>query len=387
MATTPILSPFSVFDANENYAIEFFGDLSSDVFNIFFSVFINTDIGEEILTEDNIKIIDEDINDYISNYTNNTISMVYYGYNYYLIIPQRTLRNGNSYTLQLQFLDKDNNIYNLDIMSFKCYSKPIIELTKCEYQDGTKAEIANPIIIEKTSCKLSFAYTQNEGDALKYYQFFLYGNDSDGNEKLLGNSNKFYSQSEIEYTIENYNNQKYYTLKLYCITQSGTEEWYDVNVYINYNQNNVYANLLLNFDNQTATNNVLVKITQLTGEGEEYDYTELGDSVVIADNGYVSFTDQYQSISSSFLCKMWCTNLSKNVPFLKIATTDGSGYIEVFFRGMEFIAKKYSCNLVTTYMCHIENPLNMSVDELQMANIYFAFGYFDGRIEMYATTL
>jgi hypothetical protein len=384
---TPTISSFSTFDAQEVYIIEFVGDVLSgqyDSWNWTLRDITNSNMIE--WAKKTIEIIDESLEDYIQNKISNITEpkMIYYNYNYYLIINSNFFQNGCSYSSQIIFYDLKNVAYATTFTTFKCYSKPSIELEKCEYQDGTLVEISNPIVIEKVSCKLTYSYTQDEGDGLKYYQFFLYDNDSDGNERLLGSSSKIYSQSEIEYTVENYNNLKNYTLKLYCITQSGIEQWYNVNIFINYNQNNVYANITFDFDEQFATNNVLIKITQLSGSGEEYSYSENGDSVIIPDNGYVEFIDQYQSISNNFLCKMWCTNLSKNIPILTINTTDGVGKAEVFFTGTSFIAKKYSCNLITSYICYIEN---VETDISQNVNIYFAIGYFDGRIEMYATIL
>jgi hypothetical protein len=390
MYIAPTIVPFSVFDAQEFYVINFINDEASGQFDSWTWVLNDiTDNRSINWTDTMIFSTDVSIEKYIENdmYDKFEPEMIYSTYDkkYCLIINPKFFQNGHSYSMQLCFLAPNSGYpYTTDLVNFKCYSTPMVELENCKYQDGTEVAITDTIVIEKASCKLTYSYSQNEGDGLKYYQFFLYDKDINGNERFLGNSNKFYSQSKIEYTVENYNNLKDYVLKLYCVTQSGVEQWCNIHIFINYNQNDIYANIIFELDKQLATNNVHIKVTQLTGSGEGYTYTESGDSITIPDDGYVEFIDQYQAISNNFLCKMWCTNLSGNVPVFTINTTEGIGYVEVLFTGTSFIAKKHSCGLTTSYVCYIEDvETNISQD----TDIYFAIGYFDGRIEMYATIL
>jgi hypothetical protein len=83
---------------------------------------------------------------------------------------------------------------------------------------------------------------------------------------------------------------------------------------------------------------------------------------------------------------MWLKNLSNNIPILTINTSDNSGRVEVFFDGMNFIAKKYSCGLVAPYITCIKDTSETDItSEVSTdTNIYFAIGYYNGRIEMYA---
>ena len=268
----------------------------------------------------------------------------------------------------------------------------IVALEHYQYNDDTIVEVTTEditlpyyITITKAFCTLHFSYTNNNSEELKYYQFFLYNNDV-----LLGVSKKTYGipNDGIVYAIENYNNLQNYTLKLRCVTQNNNENITTVNIYTNYEQSNIYADISFLIDTQTAENNVSVSVVQLNGEGEEYTYnTENGVKyVVIPDNGYVNFQDKYQVITNNFLCRMWLKNLSKNVPILTINTSDNFGRVEVFFDGLNFIAKKYSCGLITPYTTCIKDTSEEDISSELSANtnLYFAIGYYNGRIEMYA---
>ena len=256
-------------------------------------------------------------------------------------------------------------------------SQPILKLESYEYADGTKYDVGGEteITIEQTVCKLNFSYTHNY--LLKYYQFYLY--DNDGN--LLGVTNKVYSLADISYDIENYNNLQTYTLQLYCVSQSGDTATLDIAINVQYNQSNVYADINFVSDRENALNNVTVKVSQLTGAGSSYTYIN-GEYVMIAEDGYVTFLDAYTSIDNKFVAKLWCSNLSTNVPFLKIAQSNGSDYIEVFFVGDAFVAHKYSHNIHTSY---ISNKISaVDGETLRDKMIYFSIEEIDGRINMYA---
>lgn len=384
----PIITPFKVFDANNAFIIELVGGINADKFMIYTSIitdYYNGEYcGQKIHNRDNIIDSVDSAEDYINNLnmtTQSTPTMIYYNYNYYLILPKNYCINGHKYQINIIFFTDENanmSIYALDHL-FSCYSEPIIAFTDCVYQDGTTESIQNnKLTIKKSYSILNFSYTQNEGDNLQYYQFFLYHNG-----QLVGNSKKVYSSAQILYGIENYNNLQDYVLKLYCITQCGYEKWLEINIRTDYNQDNIYADLAFLFDAQKAINNVSISITQLNGTGESYTYDSEtnGEYVIIPDNGFVNFIDTYQVISRNFLCRLWCRNLNINTPILTITNTDGSGHIDVYFTGQNFCAYKHSCNLVSAY---ISNNLNISKDELEDTNLYFALGYYNGRIEMYA---
>lgn len=260
------------------------------------------------------------------------------------------------------------------------FTKPIIKLDSYSYADGTKHNVdgQTEITIEQTVCTLKFLYIHIS--PLKYYQFYLY--DNEGN--LLGMTNKIYSLADISYDIENYNNLQTYKLQLYCVSQSGETATLDTTIYVKYNQSNVYADINFVTDSAKALNNVNVQVSQLTGVGSSYTYIN-GEYVMIADNGYVNFLDAYTSLTNGFVAKLWCSNLSMNVPFLKIAQANGSDYIEVFFVGDVFVAYKYSNKIHTSY---ISNKLSVDNSEtLNDKTIYFSIEEIDGRIDMYATII
>ena len=463
---TPTMTPFSLFDATEAFIIEFIGNISEDnKFTKYSMVLrgIDNSVAKE-KNNSNIIEITENIEEYLKNNSNITTSsnasMFYYNYNYYLVLPQRYCINGSRYSLEISFINNSGTSYPLDIYMFKCYSSPIIQLEAAKYQDGTSINIEDGVsefTIQKSFCELNFSYTQNEGDDLKYYQFFLYKKDGD-TEQFLGSSKKIYSSTNIIYGVENYNNLQEYVLKLYCITQNNNEKWLTLTFKTDYDQANIYSEITFLLDKENAANNILINISQLNGEGEHYDFTN-DEYVMIQHNGYVNFEDIYQTITKNFLCRIWCGNLSLNSPILKLTNRNGDGYIEVFLRDKNFIAYKHSCGLTTAYVsndldieaisttyhydikpyswvyfetdtvynitridttkeriyCYIpafggemsiqcseelfqhdltnaktiimHDDYSFTITETNYDNIYFAIGYYDGRIEMFATTI
>lgn len=312
----------------------------------------------------------------------------------YSIDNNRIFENGNKYSIQIRFFTDSTYTEYVDTEAFviQCYSNFTISLDSYQYNDGEihtvtdRTDITMPyeLTVTKSFCKLNFAYTQDDGEQLKYYQFSLYNSDG----ILLGMSKKIYD-TPIVYGIENYNNLQDYILKLYCVTQTGRNSVTTVNIHIDYAQDNIYADITFLVDTETATNNVSISVTQLNGDGKNYHFDDSGEYVVIPDNSYVKFVDTYQTISKNFLCRMWCRNLSQNAPVFKIETINGDGYIEVCFTGQRFVAYKYSCDLTTSYISNylIEDENGVVGVVAKNQDIYFAIGYYDGRIEMYAVLL
>ena len=251
-----------------------------------------------------------------------------------------------------------------------CTNDPLENTTEeIKYNDENIATLT----LLQPKCDLSFIYNIGD-DGLKYYQFYLY----DENNNLLGATNKIYNAGLIVYTVENYNNLKTYNLKLHCLTQSDKVWECLVIIYTNYEQKSVYTDINFNIDKQSATNRVSVNLSQLTGVGENYHYID-NEYVAIANDGYVEFIDKYNSIDEGFVCKLWCKQLSNNIPILKIAKTNSDDYIEIFFVDNAFRAYKHSCNITTMY---ISNKLD-NID-IETSNVYFAVKNYNGRIDMQA---
>lgn len=383
---TPTIYDFNVFDATQTYYISYSANGASGTFS-------SIQVGITNITEENINInkfieitkINMPIEEYLKSMGSigNQINMVYYQNIYYLIIYKNFLKNGNKYSLEVSFFDISEK-YPMDMYGFECHSSPILALESYKYpntedifvDDGVKE-----ITIIHPTCLLNFSYTQNDGDALKYYYFQLYNNN-----KLLGYSQKIYASSDITYGVENYNNLQTYKLILCCFTQSGVSKQFECIINTKYNKESVYADITFDLDKEYAENNISISVTQLNGNGENYSFiTENSNTyVTIQDNGYVEFIDTHQMISKNFLCRLWCRNLKKNSRICKIEKTSGNEYVEIFFTGNKFVAYKNSCDLITSY---ISNYLTENDDIGADADIYLAIGYYGGRIEMYASLL
>lgn len=389
----------NVYNANEVSYIKFENSLSFD----FYTALIFTDqdgnkkeYGNSSEQKEIAQVEYDDILKYINNndivYPN--VIKITNG-DYYIVVPANYCENGNTYTLEITFIrittEATLNLPQSTILSY--FTDPIIQLENYTYSNGNMVEINNTgnigmgeekiynITIKEPFCKLNFSYTQIEGDGLKYYQFSLY----DKSGKFLGSSEKIFSIADMSYSIENYNNLQQYTLVLNCVTQHNNLQSLTVYINTNYSQDNVYANITFMLDKEKATNNVTINISQLTGRGEKYSYDSAtnGDYVIISDDGYVNFTDTYQVITNNFLCRLWCKNLSENIPILKITQADGKGYVEIFFSKTRFYAYKYSYGLKTSYVSN-----DLEIEEISTeTNIYLSVGYYNGRIEMYTAVI
>lgn len=414
---TPTIIPFKTVDANEYFYIEYVGDPSSTEDNRFQKwQFASTNIDNGFKNSFQNRILYSlpnsftDFESYFyhrfvttTNETNKTTPVCIWcpdtkryacGFpKNFMHNNQLVFENGYRYSIQIDFGITSSNEVVTNPYSFSCYANFTVALESYQYNDGTEniivqedTTIPYELVVTKSFCKLKFSYTQEDNEQLKYYQFSLYNSDG----VLLGMSKKTYGipDSGIVYGIENYNNLQDYILKLYCVTQTDRNSITTVNIHTDYAQDNIYADISFLVDTQTAENSVSISVVQLNGDGEEYTYNSVdnGEYVVIPDVGYVTFKDKYQVITNNFLCRMWLKNLSKNIPILTIKTSDNSGRVEVFFDGMNFIAKKYSCDLVAPYITCIKDTNEADITSEVSANkdIYFAIGYYNGRIEMYA---
>lgn len=414
---TPTIIPFNTVDANEYFYVEYVGDPSSTEDNRFLKWrFVSTNIDTNttvVLQNSAIYPMPNNFTDFEAYFYHRFVNTSVesnkttpvgiwspYTKNYAIGFPkdfvwnnQKVFENGYRYSIEIDFGVNTPNEVLTSPHPFSCYANFAVALESYQYNDGKENPVVQEdttipyeLIVAKSFCKLKFSYTQEDNEQLKYYQFSLYNSDG----VLLGMSKKTYGipNTGIMYGIENYNNLQNYILKLYCVTQTDRSSITTVNIRTNYMQDNIYADISFLVDTQTAENNVSVSVVQLNGEGEKYTYNADSNAeyVIIPDDGYVTFKDNYQVITNNFLCRMWLKNLSKNIPILTINTSDNSGRVEVFFDGMNFIAKKYSCNLVAPYITCIKDISETDItSELSTdTNIYFAIGYYNGRIEMYA---
>lgn len=407
---TPVIVPFDVVDANKHFYVEYKGDLSSTLdnrFKFWRLIITNFDTNKQIVFEGSANIYNTNTVDFDEQFNNLFViqglsrPMGYWSAvnkNYYFGFPQNFVYNGEAvfengyhYSIEIDFGVENPIEVTTAPHYFRCCANFTVALESYQYNNDTPIIVTQDTIpfyeirVTKSFCKLNFSYTQEDGESLKYYQFSLYNNEG----VLLGMSKKIYGipNNGIMYAIENYNNLQHYVLKLYCATQDDRDSTTTIIIHTDYQQEGIYADISFLLDTQNATNNISISVKQLNGEfnGEAEDCCfENDDYITLTGNECVNFIDTYQTISKNFLCRLWCKlpNIKENSPILTIKTTNNNGYIEVFFTGKNFVAYKYSCNITTSY---ISNSLNETVNNTQ--DIYFALGYYNGRIEMYTTLI
>ena len=147
--------------------------------------------------------------------TNNETSMVVYdqiqiGMVLYHTIPANTLVSGVQYTVQVQVFDTDGNQSNLsDAILFYCYTTPLFSISG----------ISNEELINKANLTITLNYSQEDGEELKDFQFFLYDSDM----SLKNQSNILYSSSEMTYTFNSLDNEKSYYIRSIGTTVHGMQ--------------------------------------------------------------------------------------------------------------------------------------------------------------------
>lgn len=121
------------------------------------------------------------------------------------IIPPNTLSPGMSYTAQVQVFDSNNDSSDLsESVLFFCYSTPLFFISDL------------PEIVRKSVLEIQLNYSQEEGESLRDYQFFLYNYDS----SIEVTSEIFYN-TPTPYSFYNLKNESVYYVRAIGHTTHG----------------------------------------------------------------------------------------------------------------------------------------------------------------------
>lgn len=125
-------------------------------------------------------------------------------------LPANTLTNNHTYTVQFQVFDTDGNSSGLSESSvFSCHTTPQFYFSNLNPGDIISA--AN------LTCELHFS--QNEGDSLREYHYYLY----DSNRSQLSVSDSCYSMESSRYTYYGLENMTSYYIRALGKTVYGFE--------------------------------------------------------------------------------------------------------------------------------------------------------------------
>lgn len=240
-------------------------------------------------------------------------------------------------------------------------------------------------------------YYQNDNNIeLKHYQFFLYKDKEKNN--LIGGSNRVYSRSAPIFYCENLNDESVYYLELECTSQDNEVKSATLTVNVKYRQKSMFGELNILTDKSNAKNDILFKITEITGVGYDSDGDEneniafytltttaptTTQFVDLLNGNYVIFNDDNGLISENFLCRVWLFAIptEENPKILTLINgKDKTEYIEVIYKDNKFLVYKHSCGLISYYTSGEIGKCE--TDKNTLREVYLALGYYNGRINI-----
>ena len=119
------------------------------------------------------------------------------------------LEYGKQYSISISIKETNNSVWSIfsDPVLFYCLSNPYFQI----------ANLENGSIINSSSKNMIVSYHQSEGEQLNTFRFELY----DENNKLVEKTNDISYSSQDNYTFNNLENEKQYSIILYGRTVNG----------------------------------------------------------------------------------------------------------------------------------------------------------------------
>lgn len=255
------------------------------------------------------------------------------------------------------------------VVFFRCQDTPILSIAGIP---------ENGEVISQT-LHLGGSYSQLQGDPLKTFQYHLF--DSAG--KLIGGTKRIFG-TEIEGSIEQLDNKTTYYIQLECETQAGMRALSPQIPFVTaYDQSLMFAALHFDMDTELAKLSLSADLTEFTGSGAHFSYSD-NDFVDLSEQGaYVAFHDRYEIIDESFLLKLWLKNIPEKKSFLHLSFIDAQGHpldkqIEVCYYDERFHAFKKSCGLNSHY---VSESAAYQPGEL----VFLALRHYNNQIDLYTS--
>lgn len=303
----------------------------------------------------------------------------------YLFIPMDTLNDGMDYKISVnRYVDYGKLEKSSEYFIQYVFSLPIINFVNYTYEDNSgihSGDISidngfHSVTLPHPVCTIHCIYSQYENDILKNYQFTLYNSKGE----VIGGTEKIFKSSSPTFVCENLNNNSQYILQFCCISQSGNIVYSDnLQITTNYKQSSLYSDIIFGLDEISAENRITVSIVEFTGTTDDDDnpLTYIDDEKVqISGERFVNFKDKYNLITHNFLIRIWLEDIVSNANILTLYNDRYS--IVVKYYDNRFHAFKYSCGLISHYISDEIIPNN---------TLYFALGYYNHRLEIYAQNL
>lgn len=291
-------------------------------------------------------------------------------------IPQGTLKVGHQYLIQIQVFDANGDSSNLsDSVLFYCYTTPSFQLDTIE----------NPH--KSANITLKAIYEQNEGEALKSYQYMLY----DYAHQLIGNSDLLYGDIS-DYTFYGLDNNTQYYVRCVALTNHGfsldTEE-----ILVNVRYETIPANILFELENHKCDGyiSLITNIVVIGYDLENDNYTFNSDGSVTIRNNSLTYNEGFSveddfslyveakelplgtflrtqndvftlsiiDVCSSYYCEFKSGDyvLYRELPQAQLTTENGEILTDTYGRKIETISASYSNDTYIVFELKRENGI------------------------------
>jgi hypothetical protein len=280
-------------------------------------------------------------------------------------------------------LDGDTTSQSLDSINFafECrFTSPTVSYIDNEVllaNNGYGITLNNPVTT------INWAYDAGElGDELKYYHFLLYNIYN----KCVVDTGKVYTNIPIGFVCNSLDDNSTYTLVGYCVSQNGQKvDLPDLTITTKYTTGRIYSNLIVDVDKYSANNKITAEVVNLVGRTTNKDVVFIdGEKIDLKTNdNAVIFTDIYNLLTDKFLIRLWINGIKNNkrVTVLKFNNPLTLDNIEVYYEDGYFYAIKNVYGLTSRYMSNVVNK-----NDVLNGNIYLSILYYNGRIDIYATS-
>lgn len=250
-------------------------------------------------------------------------------FKYEHVVNANKLTNGTYYNAVVSVFDADDNQSPTSIpIQFWCYSTPSITLTN----------IPTNNIITNASFNFTFAYAQNEGEALNSYVVNLYN----AFQTQITTSGVVYAQNGTppyngNYLFAGFEDNTVYYIEILGTTVNGAiVSTGQIHFTVKYSRPDLFT--LIELTNNCEEGYITLKsnIILIEGESNPSPPTYIDDKEVdlTQDESWVEWNDGY-SISGDFLARLWFRKPNSYAQIMQFSNTDGQTITLSYMQGYE----------------------------------------------------
>lgn len=250
-------------------------------------------------------------------------------FKYEHVVNANKLTNGTYYNAVVSVFDADDNQSPTSIpIQFWCYSTPSITLTN----------IPTNNIITNASFNFTFAYAQNEGEALNSYVVNLYN----AFQTQITTSGVVYAQNGTppyngNYLFAGFEDNTVYYIEILGTTVNGAiVSTGQIQFTVKYSRPDLFT--LIELTNNCEEGYITLKsnIILIEGESNPSPPTYIDDKEVdlTQDESWVEWNDGY-SISGDFLARLWFRKPNSYAQIMQFSNTDGQTIALSYMQGYE----------------------------------------------------